>query len=299
MGDGQMGDGQTGAGDTGVRWMFHATAMGPSYEAMFEPLERFFGARVMHFQENDAPAVERRGGMTWIADNSIELGAPYGESTAIRAFVERFGGGMHSVAVQVADLGAALERAAAYGVEIGARVSDEIVFTRPGATAGLLLEWAAHRQDDDPRWGAPEPAYAAPPVVVPDRVAFVGALVADPAADGAVLGEVLGTRVTVLDDASGPDVPHATVDLGDCVLALYPLPPAAECEDLWGAVHARPRCLSLGLTVPDLAVAELALADAGVRARRRAGDGSLVLGPEVCTFPVVLTDRLLEGDPRR
>ena len=303
MSDGEVGGGQAGGrpagrGQAGVRWMFHATAMGESYEAMFEPLERLFGARVLHFQENDAPAVERRGGMTWIADNSIELGAPFGESAAIRAFIARFGGGMHSVAVQVADLDAALGRAATYGVEVGARVSDEIVFTRPGATAGLLLEWAAHRQDDDPRWGAPEPAYVAPPVVVPDRIAFVGALVADPAADAATLGDVLGTGVTVLDPGAPPDVPHATVDLGDCVLALYPLPAPEECEELWGAVHARPRCLALGLTVPDLSIAERALADAGVAVRRRTRDGSLVLDPRVCTFPVVLTDRLLEGDPR-
>jgi hypothetical protein len=278
--------------------MFHATAMGPSYEASFDPLARLFGCRVLHFQDNPEPAVARRGGMTWIGDNSIEIGEPLGDSPAIRAFIDRFGGGMHSVAVQVADLSAALDRAAALGVEVGARVSDEIVFTRPGATAGLLLEWAAHVQEDDPRWGAPEPPFAAPPLVVPERVAFVGALVADPVGDADRLAEVLDTRATVLDGDAAPDRPHATVDLGDCVLALYPIPPVDASERIWGARHERPRCLSLGLSVADLAVAEAALGAAGVHVQHRTADGALVLPPSVCTFPVVLTDRLLEGDPR-
>jgi hypothetical protein len=254
---------------------------------------------VLHFQDNPEPAVARRGGMTWIADNSIEIGEPLGESPAIRGFVERFGGGMHSVAVQVADLPAALDRSAGFGVEVAARVSDEIVFTRPGATAGLLLEWAAHVQDDDPRWGAPEPPFADPPLVVPERVAFVGALVADPAADAQRLAEILDTSATVFDGDGAPDQPGATVDLGDCVLALHPIPPADASERIWGARHERPRCLSLGLTVADLSVAEAALRDAGVTVHHRTADGSLVLPPSVCTFPVVLTDHLLEGDPRR
>jgi hypothetical protein len=294
-----MGEIAPASAQPGVRWMFHATAMGPSYDAMFEPLERLFGCRVLHFQANDAPAVERRGGMVWIADNSIELGEPLGESAAIRGFVERFGGGMHSVAVQVADLDAALERAAGLGVEVGARVSDEIVFTRPAGTAGLLLEWAAHVQVDDPRWGAPEPPFTRPPVVVPERVAFVGALTADPAAAAAHLAGVLDTSATVHDATGALDTPHASVALGDCVLALYPVPDAASSEAIWGAVHERPRCLALGLTVADLAVAEHALAGAGVTVHHRIADGSLVLPPSVCTFPIVLTEHLLDGDPRR
>ena len=97
----------------GVRWMFHATAMGPSYDAIIDPLARLFGCRVLHDNEVSTPGVERRGGMTWIADNSIEIGQPLGESSPVRRFLERFGGGMHSVAVQVADLDVALERAEA------------------------------------------------------------------------------------------------------------------------------------------------------------------------------------------
>ena len=95
--------------------------------------------------------------MTWIGDNSIEIGAPYGEGSSVATFVERLGGGMHSVAVQVPDVAATLARLEPLGVEVASRISPEIVFTRSGGTAGLVLEWASHVQDDDPRWGAPPP----------------------------------------------------------------------------------------------------------------------------------------------
>ena len=143
----------------GVRWMFHATAMGPSYDAILEPLARLFGCRVLHDNEVSTPGVERRGGMTWIADNSIEIGQPLGESSPVRRFLERFGGGMHSVAVQVADLDVALERAERVGVRVASRIDEGLAFTRPGDTAGLLIEWYSKRQGDDPRWGAPEPPF--------------------------------------------------------------------------------------------------------------------------------------------
>ena len=48
----------------------------------------------------------------------------------------RFGGGMHSVAVQVADLAATLDRLEPLGVEVASRIGPEIVFTRPGRDRG-------------------------------------------------------------------------------------------------------------------------------------------------------------------
>ena len=123
-----------GMGD--VRWMFHATAMGPDYDGILGPLARLFGCRVLHRQQLPEP-VGRDGGMTWIGDNSIEIGAPYGEGSSVATFVERLGGGMHSVAVQVPDVAATLARLEPLGVEVASRISPEIVFTRSGGTAGL------------------------------------------------------------------------------------------------------------------------------------------------------------------
>jgi catechol 2,3-dioxygenase-like lactoylglutathione lyase family enzyme len=281
-----------------VRWMFHATAMGPDYDGILGPLARLFGCRVLHRQQLPEP-VGRDGGMTWIGDNSIEIGAPYGDGSSVAGFVARLGGGMHSVAVQVPDLAATLARLEPLGVEVASRIGPEIVFTRPGATAGLVLEWASHVQDDDPRWGAPVPAFVEEPLVDVEHMAFVGALVRDPAEDGERLAEVLDTALVTYDHGDAIDVAHCALDLGDCMLALYPIPgDDATSRAVWGAVHARPRCLALGLTVADQALAERALAAAGVTVHHCATDGRAVL-VDGLPFPVVLTDRLLPGDPRR
>jgi catechol 2,3-dioxygenase-like lactoylglutathione lyase family enzyme len=280
-----------------LRWMFHATAMGADYEAMLRPLAHLFGARVMHRQQLEPP-VGRDGGMVWLGDNSIEIGAPFGQDSAVAGFVERFGGGMHSVAVQVWDLDATLRRVEPLGVEIASRIGPEIVFTRPGATAGLVLEWASHVQADDPRWGAAPLPFTAPPVVAVDRMAFVAAVVADPVVDGRRLAEVLDTDLVDYGDEVGPDVPRVALDLGDCMLALYPLPPDEETSlAIWGGRHTRPRCIALALSVVDQRVAERALAAEGVVVHHRAADGRAVL-VDGLPFPVVLTETLLPGDPR-
>jgi hypothetical protein len=277
--------------------MFHATAMGPDYDGLFGPLERLFGCRVLHRQRLPEP-VGRDGGMTWIGDNSIEIGAPYGAGSSVAAFVERLGGGMHSVAVQVPDVRATLARLAALGVEVSSEISPEIVFTRSGGTAGLVLEWASHVQDDDPRWGAPEPAFVIEPVVDVERMAFVGAIVRDPANDGARLADVLDTELVSYEHGGAPDVAHCALSLGDCLLALYPIPPdEATSRAVWGGAYERPRCLALGLSVGEQDLAERALTAAGVPVHHRSTDGRAVL-VDGLPFPVVLTDRLLVGDPR-
>ena len=184
-------------------------------------------------------------------------------------------------------------------MHVASRIDEGLAFTRPGDTAGLLIEWFSKRQEDDPRWGAPEPPFLSEPVVTPTRVAFVGAIVDDPVSTAWHLGEVLDTEASILS-ADGPaDSPRAVVALGDCALALYPIPSSPdESVHVWGAAYDRARCLALGLTVDDVGAAERALADAGVGVHHRVHDGSAVLDPTGLPFPVVLTDHLLPGDPR-
>ncbi|HLM19599.1 MAG TPA: hypothetical protein VK549_17375 [Acidimicrobiia bacterium] len=277
--------------------MFHATAMGPDYDEILGPLARLFGCRVLHRQQLPEP-VGRDGGMTWIGDNSIEIGSPFGPGSSVATFVERFGGGMHSVAVQVDDVGATLERITPLGVEVGARIAHDLVFTRPGGTAGLLFEWGSHVQEDDPRFGAAVPAFVDAPIVNVERMASVGAIVRDPARDGERLAEVLDTALVAYEHNDAVDVAHCALDLGDCMLALSPIPPdEATSRAVWGGVYDRPRCLALGLTVADQHLAERALDAAGVPVHHHAGDGRAVLVAGL-PFPVVLGDRLLPGDPR-
>ena len=56
--------------------------------------------------------------------------------------------------------------------------------------------------------------------------------------------------------------------------------------------------MGLGLAVDDLTGAEQALKSAGGVAQRRTAERSLILGPGVLAFPVVLVDALLPGDRR-
>ena len=58
-----------------IRWLFHTTAMIPDYDLACERLATLAGLRVLEYSENHQPEIGRRGGMTWIGDNSIELTA--------------------------------------------------------------------------------------------------------------------------------------------------------------------------------------------------------------------------------
>jgi hypothetical protein len=282
---------------TDLKWMYHASAMGPSYDAIFEPLARLFGAVVLHDNKLSAPGLERRGGMVWLADGAIEIGEPLGPTSDVHRFIERFGGGMHSIAVQVEDVGASLERVASLGVRVASRVRDNVAFTRPGDTAGILLEWRSGWAADDPRWGAALPPSPVTPVVQPRRVAFAGVVCPDPTAVAQRLAEVVGTTWTAVP-ATDPGRPEAVVDLRDCVIACFRMPPTDESVRIWGAHYERTRCHALGLQVDDISRASFALRTAGVTAHYRTGDGWLVLTGGGLTFPVVLVEELLPGDAR-
>jgi catechol 2,3-dioxygenase-like lactoylglutathione lyase family enzyme len=261
--------------------MFHATAMVADYDATLAPLAHLFGARVLHDNVVEDEGIGRRGGMTWIGDGSLEIGEPAGERSPVRAFVDRFGGGMHSVGIQVADCRVAKEHLLAHGARIASEPHDGMLWTHPGDTAGILLEWYSLAQGDDPRWGAPVPTGPAPVVAV-DRLAFVTAEVDDPPAAATRVGELTCTPSWELD---GWGDLAAAVSLVDCTLAFV------------RRREGRPRVCGLGLAVASLDDAERALAAEGVRAVARA-DHVLVLDPAALPVPIALTDRLLPGDPR-
>ena len=284
----------------GVRWMFHATAMGPDYDGIFEPLARLFGCRVLHRQQLPEP-VGRDGGMTWIGDNSIEIGAPYGEGSSVAAFVERLGGGMHSVAVQVPDLAATLARLEPLGVEVASRISPEIVFTRPGGDRGAGARVGEPRAGRRPALrGAPLPPFVVEPVVDVERMAFVGAIVRDPVrrrrASRRGARHRAGRRTT---HDGAVDVPHGALDLGDCLLALYPVPPdAATSRAVWGGVYERPRWSRSGCPSPTRASPNARSATPACRCTTAPRRSTTRCSSTGLPFPIVLTDRLLGGDPR-
>jgi hypothetical protein len=274
---------------------FHSTCMISDYDATVRELAHVAGLRVLEYSEMEL--IGRRGGMTWIGDNSVEVGQPIVPGHAAERFVQRIGPGMHSYAIQVADLDATIARLAEGGVKVGVRPAEGFCFTDPRTTGGLLFEWSSFTVDEDPRVGAPLPAYTTQALLDVRTHAFVGAVVPNPIEWAETYGPLFGLTEAFMDPAAATGDPVVGLAAPDCVLALYRLP-GAESTQLWGLDHPRARCHVLGLGVPDLAAAASALSAAGIELVRRT-ESALVPDPSrTGEVPLVVVERLLPGDPR-
>jgi hypothetical protein len=281
-----------------VRWLFHATAMVGDYVAARDSLVAIAGMYVLEDTEQWQPEVGRRGGMTWIGDNSLELGQPIVPGGGAARFVDRSGPGLHSIAVQVADCDATIAHLERRGIRVAARPSVDFIFSDPRDTGGVFIEWFSGELDFDPRFGAPTPPKSETALVDIPQLAFVGAVVEDPISLAGDLAHLLETELTFQDAGASPEAPSAGVSLGDCTLALYHLPTSQDSERLWGAVYPRPRTHLLGLRCDDVDAAAAKLAEASMDLLRR-DERALVLHPDATgRVPVVITDDLLPGDPR-
>ncbi len=279
-----------------VRWLFHSTAIVADYDRAVMSLEHLVGLQVLEYGESTEPGIGRRGGMAWAGDNAIEIGQPIVDGGAAQ-FVSRFGGGMHSIAVQVVDLDATIAFLEANDVRIAARPLPEMCFTDPRDTGGVFLQWSCFELDIDPHFGAPWPA-AVPHALAPaTHHAFVGALVENPREWAARLATLLGTTVTFNRADAALGHAAAGVSLGDCTLALFGLP-GDDGPALWGRHYGRPRTHLMAFCVEDLSRTAGALAKAGVAAVR--SDADLVVLDPAATggVQVALTASLLPGDPR-
>jgi hypothetical protein len=265
------------------------------YDATVQALARVAGLRVLEYGE--AENIGRRGGMTWIGDNSIEVAQPIVAGHAAERFLLRFGPGMHSYALQVADLDATISHLATGGVTVGVRPEKGFCFTDPRTTGGLLFEWSEFTVDEDPRLGAPLPPFSVDPLLDVRTHAFVGAVVPDPLAWADRFGPLFGLREAFRHASAGVGEPVVGLAAPDCILALYRLP-GEHGRELWGVDHPRARCHLLGLGVADLADTATALAGAGIPLVRR-DDFSLVPQPAATgAVPLMLIEGLLPGDPR-
>jgi hypothetical protein len=268
------------------------------YDLAVRNLGTLVGLSALEYSESDEPGIGRRGGMTWVGDNSVEIGQPIGEGAAAQ-FVSRFGGGLHSLALQVEDLEATMAHLQREEVHIAARPLPDMCFSDPRDTGGIFFQWSTFELDIDPRFGAPapEPPPAARTLARAAQHAFVGALVDDPLAWADTYASLLGTTVTFRDPEAAPGHPMAGVSLGDCTLALYRLP-GHDSTTLWGRAYERSRTHLLALRVDDLDGAADAVTGAGIAAVRRDAD-LVVLDPAATGgVQVALTGSLLPGDPR-
>jgi hypothetical protein len=295
---GSMASNRPVAGTHEVRGCFHATAMVLDYGRTLDVLARLVGCRALEDHRSEDPAIGRRGGMTWIGDNSLELGEPTVADGAVDRFVRRFGSHMSSIAVQVGDTDSTVAFLERHGVPVVSRVDHDIVFTDPRATGGISIEWYGGQAENDPRCGAPIPRARVRALLDVRRVAFAGAVVDAPEEVADLLAALFHTEVTFIEPDAPPGRPRAGVSLRDMTLALYARAEVEESRRLWGHVYHRAQTSNLGVQVPDLDEASTALAEHSIPVVRQ-DDGCAVIHPDATGgIVLVVTDHLLPGDPR-
>jgi methylmalonyl-CoA/ethylmalonyl-CoA epimerase len=106
--------------------------------------QRLFGARVEHRETVPDQGVEAAS--LRIGADRVELLASLGDETPVGKFLSTRGPGMHHVAYEVTDVGAALDELAANGAELiderprRGLFGLEVAFVHPDATHGVLSE---------------------------------------------------------------------------------------------------------------------------------------------------------------
>ena len=106
--------------------------------------ERLFGARLEHRETVPDQGVEAAS--LWIGADRVELLASLGDETPVGKFLASRGPGMHHVAYEVADVGAALDELSANGAELiderprRGLFGLEVAFVHPDAAHGVLAE---------------------------------------------------------------------------------------------------------------------------------------------------------------
>jgi hypothetical protein len=279
----------------GVAYMFHSTAMVRDHAEATGRLGRLAGLRVLEYDERDD--VGRRGGLTWIGDNGLEVGEPLSPESVPGRFVSGHGGGIHSFGVEVYSVDTAIEHLAEAGVRVGVRPQPGFFFTDPRDTHGLFVQWAHFSVPEDPRHGGALPDPTPPPLLDVRHQAFVGAIVDDPVVTARWLARLMNSTVTFEEPGAPTGAPAAGVSLGDCSLALFAMPGAGDTAT-WGRSYRRPRTHLVALTVEDLDRAAGIAAANGFGIVRHSPDIVVVDPATTGDVQIALVPSLLPGDPR-
>jgi methylmalonyl-CoA epimerase len=127
-----------------VRSVHHVAFAVTDLDEALETYQRLFGARVELRGRMDDQGVE--AAYLRIGDGRVELVSALGEDTPVGRFLAKRGPGMHHVAYQVADVGAALRSLRAEGVEVidpeprPGLGGHEVSFVHPDSVHGVLVE---------------------------------------------------------------------------------------------------------------------------------------------------------------
>jgi hypothetical protein len=253
----------------GIRWTFHSTALVADYRAAVERLGWLIGLTPLECS-NAGPPVSRLGGCCAFGDSVLDLGS------TVAWLAER-------------------------GVQTTVPAERGFTFARPSTTCGLQIEWADMTDLEwEPRFGAAIPQGPKPLIEAP-RVAWWGALVAEPETSIPRLASLFGVEPVFLRLDAPDEAPLAALALPDGLFHLYRLPADLRTERaLWGSAMGRPRTHAAGLRVRDLAATAEAFAREGVGVMRGTpAAGEIVTDPrDTAGLTFAWTDRDLEGDPR-
>ncbi len=126
-----------------IKKLDHVGMVVKNTEESLALLSRLFG-----FEMSESRTEQEAGFKSTLvstADVTFELIEPIGEQGMIQKFVEKRGGGLHHISIQVGDLEGEMERLKALGVQFSsdepARVSGaKVVFIHPRSANGLLIE---------------------------------------------------------------------------------------------------------------------------------------------------------------
>jgi methylmalonyl-CoA/ethylmalonyl-CoA epimerase len=126
------------------RGIHHVGVAVNDLDAALATYERLFGARLEHRETVPEQGVEAAS--LRIGGDRVELLASLGEETPVGKFLADRGPGMHHVAYEVDDVGAALDELAAKGAELiderprRGLFGLEVAFVHPDAVHGVLSE---------------------------------------------------------------------------------------------------------------------------------------------------------------
>ena len=126
------------------RGIHHLGVAVEDLDSALSTYERFFGARLEQRETVDDQGVEAAS--VRIGSDRVELLAALGDDTPVGRFLAKRGPGMHHVAYEVDDVGAALEELNAEGAELidasprRGLFGLEVAFVHPDAVHGVLAE---------------------------------------------------------------------------------------------------------------------------------------------------------------
>ena len=130
------------------RGIHHLGVAVEDLDAALQTYERLLGARLEHRATMADQGVEAAS--VRVGDGRVELLSALGEDTPVGRFLAKRGPGMHHVAYEVEDVGAALEELAAGGAELiderprRGLFGLEVAFVHPDAVHGVLSEIVAN-----------------------------------------------------------------------------------------------------------------------------------------------------------